>query len=100
MPRFENPWKDNKNFVDLGHYDIYEGRNHHKTKYDLYALVDPLHDKAPIDSLWRVSLGARYSDEGSEYISGSLDFGWKYGGDKPMEECARRFVKHLLKISE
>ena len=97
-PRFDNPWKDSKGFVCLGRYQRYEGTKGNPVKYDLYALVSQgIKSKAPDTALWSVDLGARYSDEGSEYISGSLDTGWKYGDEKPMAECARRYVQFLMK---
>lgn len=91
MAKYNNPWSDSDQFVCLGPYSVYEQRNNTPTHYDLYALVDPSSKE-----LYGVSLGARYSNDGSAYISGSLDIGWKYCCDKPMAETARRFIKHLL----
>lgn len=96
--RYENPWADSDGFLYLGDYDIipYD----HKTRlpdivwYDLYALepqnIEKYRGKPWI--LHCVSLGARYSNVDSEYLSGSLDLGWKYGDRYPIYEAARRYV--------
>ncbi len=90
MARFTNPWADSEGFIPLGEYC--EITRERLTYYDLYALVS--HTGT---DLHEISLGARYSNDGPDYISGSLDTGWQYGSSKPMAEAARRFVRYLLR---
>lgn len=89
--KFDNPWADSEKFISLGTYYIWtlDGQKKH---YDLYALAD----LNKTNTLWDVQLGARYSNEGGDYISGYLDFGWEYNSNKPIHTAAMRFTQWLL----
>lgn len=90
--RYDNPWAAAKNFVALGTFTVIGKKD--LIHYDIYALEGP--DKFS-DKLHNVSLGARCSDEESDYLSGSLDQGWRNMPDYPIHVAARRYVEYLLK---
>ena len=89
---FENPWKDSKGFVPLGTYDNLTIKG--VEKFDLYALEEHLGDGT---ELYSVALGARFSNDGPDYLSGSLDKGWQHMPIYPIHVASRRYVEYLIR---
>lgn len=84
--RYTNPFSPRKDFVYLGQYS--EPSNPERV-YDLYALTN---NGTPGE----ISLGARYSDRDSYYLSGFLlkrDFGiYDFTGQLPIAVAAIRYL--------
>ena len=88
---YTNPWENVKGFKDLGDYDD------NGVLYDLYCF--------PCPDMKSLNIGARYSNEGHDYISGSI-----YGIDsadtdvlcsscEPMKEALSRIIsKGILSL--
>lgn len=88
MAKYTNPYAVSEGFVDLG--PVAMNSFGLLTHYDLYALIqDQTH----------VSFGARYGNEGHEYLSGTAtlndDAEWDlYGGFEIYIAMARFFSKY------
>ena len=81
MPKFINPWANDKAYIDLGIL-IIDGK-----PYDLYTLHTPGGNN--------VALGARYSDGESSYLSGEIVCAggvWTVMGGPILKEAAQRFL--------
>lgn len=84
--KYKNPWGNHSGYVYLGRF------SNMRTDYDLYAIVNPFQGKP---RLYDVSLGARYSNDGSCYYSGSLaDIG--ISRSIAICEAQRRYTQLLL----
>ena len=63
--KFTNPWEEQEGFINLGTYTFPGGSSEHPkdttTYFELYVIKRPN----------EVSLGARYADEPSAYLSGT-----------------------------
>lgn len=89
---FINPWEDEPAYIYLGSRSIGNGNSDGSTRhYDLYALKGARADK-------HVSFGARFSNEPSDYASGSAEYSngkWTlYGRGEIAEAAALYFANH------
>jgi len=77
MANYVNPWEDTESFIDLGEYQA-KGQI-----FDLYVVTDIL----------GVSCGARFSDNGPDYLGFPLYVAesGKLASDHPLVEAARRY---------
>jgi len=89
--KWDNPWADTEGFIDLGIHTVLEYNATRCTVYELYALVN----KNTID------FGARYGNEGNEYISGAA---YRHGNEWEVSmggivalAAARYFANHHKK---
>jgi hypothetical protein len=95
--RYENPWSNHPGFVALGTHSEWLPRsqsmpeNDGRIDYDLYCIM-PV-NKGDSKSYSDVAIGARYSNDGPDYISGDL----LDSRSELMRELRRRVLNHMLK---
>ncbi len=90
---FTNPWSNDPTFTNLGVVRVTNHQTSNITRFEMYSLLT---SKDVSLGLSNVSLGARYSNEDSEYISGSLEFGFNYRPSSVMQFAAKQFFTKLL----
>jgi hypothetical protein len=89
---YENPWSDVEGFTFLGTYESPAGYG----TIELYALTKPDY----LSNYAGVALGARYGNDGGDYLSGRFnDKPLRSEGlsDYPIDEARRRFAALLAK---
>lgn len=88
-PLFDNPYNDGTSrFIDLGRY-VHPEKNGSIDTYDLYALIG--------NPSGTIDLGARYGNEASEHLSGTLEPSGNIYGGLVLQECACRLTAFLEK---
>ena len=85
MTKFINPWADSPSFIDLGPYCPPTRMGDRPRPVDLYALVQ---------TDGTVEFGARYSNNGEDYISGHLTDGMRGGIEMVAAHAA--YFKYIM----
>ena len=92
--RYTNPWAGKPGFVDLGTLSWIDltGDSPVRRYYDLYALTNERNTRS-------VDLGARYGNEGSQYLSGTAEQTttgeWEFRGGKAILTAAAKYLANF-----